>query len=447
LVGGYVRNSLLSLPVTDLDIASKAKPQEVSDALKGIDGIVIIEKAIDFGTIQIDLYLDSEKYSFEHTTFRNDFYHEDGSHRPKYVNFTDDMALDASRRDFTINAIYYHIQNNKLFDPLGGRADLDNMMIKAAKSEAKITLSDDGLRILRMVRFAAELNFMIDPSLFKAAKKYAHYLADISAERKYIEIKKIMLADIKYSGYKGAYKTNKHTRGLIILVESGALKYTLSKLLEGEGVMQSPIYHKYDVLGHLINSYNYSEPDLALRFSALLHDVAKPEVLKENGNMYGHDIRSEQIARQMLNELKAPKALIREVSLLIKNHMFDLEGHAKPNTIKKKAGKIGFDNMLKLAKLRRADFLGSGKNPSLVSADRWEQTIKDMRVNKTPETLSDLAINGTDLIDEFGFKNGEDIGYVLKRLWELTLIKPKQNKRELLLNNVKNIIKQGNIKL
>jgi len=448
LVGGYVRNSLLSLPVTDLDICSIAKPDDIASALIENKEISIIEKAIDFGTIQIDLNFEGKKFSFEHTTFRNDFYHEDGSHRPKYVSFTKDIKLDASRRDFTINAIYYNIEKNELIDPLGGIDDLNKMIIRAAKQDPKTTLSDDGLRILRMVRFAAQLNFKIDPDLFKAAKTYIDYLADISAERKYIEIKKIMLADVKYIGYKGAFNTKKHTRGMIILNQIGGLKYTFERLIEGKGFKQSKKYHEYDVYNHLVQSYDYSEPDLVLRFSALFHDVGKPEAFSNTDKRYEHDAIGEEIAHDMLSDLKAPKAIINDVCLLVKNHMFDLEGNAKPSTVKRKAGKIGFDNMLNLAKLRKADFLGSGKIfDEVETATRWEQIVFEMREKETPESVLDLEINGNDLIKEFGIKNGKDIGLILNKLFNLTLVKPSQNKRDLLLNNVKNIIKQGDITL
>ena len=442
LVGGYVRNSLLSLEVTDLDITSKATPGEIIKGLKKCEDIFIIEKALDFGTIQIDLNYGGEKYSFEHTTFRHDFYHDDGSHRPKHVTFTDNIVADAQRRDFTINAIYYHVEKESLIDPLGGIIDLDQMVIKAVKENPRETLSDDGLRILRMVRFAAELNFKIDPQLFIAAKTYVSYLKDISAERKYIELKKIMLADVKYIGYNGAFKEKKHKRGIIIMNEIGALKYTFSCLQECVGVMQNPKYHKHDVFGHLVESFANSEPDLIIRFSALFHDVAKPYVLNQAGNMYGHDIRSSEMSQKMLKELKAPKAVTHDVSLLVKNHMFDLESKAKPNTIKKKAGEIGFDYMFKLAKLRRADFIGSGRNAGLESAESWENTVREMREQKTPESIRDLAINGNDLISMFGLTDGKRIGYILKKLWDLTLLKPSQNKRELLLKHANNIMKQ-----
>jgi tRNA nucleotidyltransferase (CCA-adding enzyme) len=445
LVGGYVRNALLSLPATDIDITSKAKPQEIVAILSDKPGFSIIEKAPDFGTVQIDLFFEGQKYSFEHTTFRHDFYHEGGAHRPKHVAFTDDIKRDATRRDFTINAIYYNIQSDEMVDPLNGIVDLHNMVIKAAKTDAKKTLSDDGLRILRMVRFASELNFKIDASLFHAAKKYGHYLVDISAERKYIELKKILLADTKYKGYNGAFKTLKHKRGLIALQQINAFKYTFPSMLEGIGVAQNPEYHAYDVFTHGLYSCYASKPDLALRLSALMHDIAKPVVKRETGFMYGHDKRGADITKEQLNALKAPKKLISEVCMLVKNHMFDLEGNAKTNTIKKKAAIVGFKNMRKLADLRRADFIGSGKRCRFEMADHWEKIVDEMIEKNTPQSIADLNISGIDLIDKLHIDQGKDIGAVLDRLYKITVLKPNQNKKDILLRYAKKMIEQGEI--
>lgn len=442
LVGGYVRNSLLDLPVTDLDIASNAKPEQVIRILKNKDEIKIIQKAMDFGTIQIDLFFENKKYSFEHTTFRKDFYHDDGTHRPSHVEFTDEINLDASRRDFTINSIYYSISKDRIIDPLGGAEDLKKQLIRADKKDAKETLKDDGLRIMRMARFAAELNFSLSPDLFKAAKKYSIYLNDISAERKQQEIKKILLADIKYSGFEGAFKTAKHKRGIIILKEANALKSIFPRLLEGVKIGQDKKYHAYDVLMHNINTMTKSKPDYVLRLAGLLHDIAKPEQLKNTSKMHHHENIGSKIAKEQLDNLKTPKAITEKVCTLIENHMFDLEGNAKISTIRKKAGQVGFDNFLMLASLRRADFLGSGKGADFDTAIRWENVINQMREQNTPESISDLEIKGKDLMDALEIKEGQKVGLILERLFQITLQKPKQNKRELLLAHARKILKE-----
>lgn len=442
LVGGYVRNSLLSLEVTDLDIASKARPEKVREILKGKKDIITIPKALDFGTVQVDIIFKEKKYSFEHTTFRKDFYHDDGTHRPSRVEFTESLEQDASRRDFTVNSIYYKISSEEIVDPLGGIQDLERMVIRAAKRYAEETLADDGLRIMRMARFAAELNFSVSPDLFRAAKRFSYYLMDITAERKQQEFKKIVLSDIKYSGFEGAFKTNRAKRGIIILKEANALKYILPSLIEGTGISQDRKYHAHDVLMHNINTMAKSEPDYALRLAGLLHDIGKPTQLITTGKMHDHDMVGSEIAKKELNSLRTPKATTSKVCMLIENHMFDLEGNAKDSTIRKKAAQLGFDNMLLLASLRRADFLGSGKDCSLETASRWEKIVSDMRKLKTPESVSELKITGKEIIEELNIDQGEKVGRILERLFQIALQKPKQNEREKLLAHARNIIKE-----
>lgn len=442
MVGGHVRNALLSLPSADLDITSKATPAQVMAFFEKSGDIRVVPKALDFGTVQIDLFLDGQKISFEHTTFRKDFYHEDGSHRPSAVQFTEDILEDSLRRDFTINALYYDILKEELVDPLGGLKDLYAMRIRAAKEDAEETLNDDGLRIMRMARFAAELNFRVDPKLCKAAKKFSYYLADITPERKQDELKKILLSDIKYGGFKGAFNTSKPKKGMMILKESGALKSLIPDLCSGAGVKQSAAYHAHDVLMHGICTMAAMPPEYSLRLAGLLHDIAKPFVLAQTGKMVGHDVAGEEMARKALNDLRTPKAVIRETTLLIRNHMFDLKGEAKTNTIKKKAGELGFDIFRKLIAFRRADVAGSGMNTPDTSADHWEKVLDEMIASRTPETIADLDIDGKTLMAALNIPEGEKVGQLLNRLHARVLLSPGQNKKEQLITLAKQIFKE-----
>ncbi len=442
MVGGHVRNALLALPSADLDIASKATPEQVMAFFKSMDFVRVVPKALDFGTVQIDLFEDGEKISFEHTTFRQDFYHEGGAHRPSAVQFTEDITADALRRDFTINALYYDILGNTLVDPLGGQTDLMDMRIRAVKQDARETLSDDGLRIMRMARFAAELNFKVDPALFKAAKQYAVYLKDITGERKQTELKKILLADIKYQGFKGAFNASKPKRGMMILKECGALNYLVPALCLGAGVRQDPVYHAHDVLMHGIETMAAAPPDYTLRLAGLLHDIAKPVMLSETGRMVGHDAEGEKMARQVLNDLKMPKAVTSETAELIRHHMFDLTGEAKVNTIKKKAGALGFERFKKLIALRRADLAGSGRPTDDGSADRWQKVLDEMIESGTPETIADMDIDGKTLMEALNIREGETVGKVLKKLHARVLLSPGQNKKDQLMTLARQILKE-----
>ncbi len=194
VVGGAVRNSLMGIPVSDIDICSAARPQEIMELCSGM-GFKCVQKAIEFGTIEIH----AGKNRFEYTTFRSDSYGEGGRHRPEAVKFTLSLEEDARRRDFTINALYCGVCDGTLHDPTGGLEDLKNGVIRAASREPYRVLNDDGLRIMRMVRFAAELGFDIDKNTFETARALRERLRDVSAERIRDELNKILLSDIKYS--------------------------------------------------------------------------------------------------------------------------------------------------------------------------------------------------------------------------------------------------------
>ncbi|MEX1308347.1 MAG: HD domain-containing protein, partial [Eubacteriales bacterium] len=346
------------------------------------------------------------------------------------------------RRDFTINALYYDILGEELVDPLGGVEDVFAMRIRAAKENAEETLNDDGLRIVRMARFAAELNFMVDPALCQAARKFSYYLSDITPDRKQIELKKILLSDIKYKSFKGAINASKPKKGMMILKESGALKFVIPDLCLGAGVKQNEKYHAHDVLMHGICVMAETPPDYALRLAGLMHDIAKPFVLEQTGKMVGHDVAGETLARKTLNDLRTPKAVIKETVLLIRNHMFDLKGEAKTNTIKKKAGEMGFDHFRKLIALRRADVAGSGMNTEDASADHWERVLNEMISSHTPKTIADLDIDGKTLMAALSISEGEKVGQLLKRLHARVLLSPGQNKKEQLIVLAKQILKE-----
>jgi tRNA nucleotidyltransferase (CCA-adding enzyme) len=439
-VGGFVRNSLLHLPLTDFDICSAMLPEEAA-AFMRLEGAHVIEKALDFGTIEIHYLFEGKKHVFEHTTLRKDFYGEGGSHRPLRVVFTDDLALDAVRRDFTINAIYADALSGEVIDITGrGLPHLLEGVIAAAHDDPHQTLQDDGLRLLRLVRFACELGFSIDPALWRAACEKSSLLKDISAERIRDELVKIMLSDTKYpQRTQGAYP---HKNGLLMLKNLGALEMILPSLLQGVGVGQNTQYHVYDVFSHSIQAFAVSPPDLQSRLAALLHDTAKPLAFSSQGNMYGHERYGAEIARDELKALAFDNKTIDTVSLLIKNHMFDLQNKAKPLTVRKKAAELGIALFEKLIALRRSDFIGSGKPLETVeSADKWQAVLAEMIEEKTPFLEKDLKITGTDIMKALGIAEGTLVGEIKKRLLALCIARPSQNTQKSLLRHAKNIYK------
>ncbi len=445
IVGGYVRNLTLGISggdinVSDIDVCSSALPETASAFLRKA-GLAVIEKAPLLGTIEIHLHTGGEKAAFEHTTFRRDYYPPGGTHRPCRVEFTSDMQKDARRRDFTVNVLYLDTQTKEITDPTGkGLKDLKNRILRAAADDPRQTLRDDGLRIMRMARFAAELGFSVDKELLKSAKENAALLEDISVERKRDELVKILLADTKYKQTKKDESAPKY--GLELLVRTGALCYVLPILCKGQGVAQNEKYHSHDVLNHEINSCALTPPILALRLAALLHDIGKPEALEKSGNMYSHEIYGEKLAEKELANLKFDNAAKKTVLTLIKNHMFDLEGKAKPKTIRKRAIKLGRQIFSMLIELRRADFLGSGKGMlKVVSADNWQKELDRMEEQKVPWSVLDLAISGDDIKNALKLSASPKIGQIIEFLFKECVMSPKMNNKNNLIKRAKEYAK------
>ena len=419
-VGGIVRNGLLGVPLSDLDVATPLTPDRVTELCKAA-GIAVIQKAPDFGTVECV----AEGEHMECTTFRQDVYFENGSHRPKSVAFSKDLQTDARRRDFTVNAIYARPETGEVIDPVGGLLDLEQKVIRAAQQDPEITMADDGLRVLRLVRFACELGFSIEPATFEAAKNHAAGLCDLPAERILPELNKILLSDARYGatqpdGEQAAY------RGLRLLNQLGALEYVLPEVCEGKGVAQKAQYHAYDVFEHCLHAVAAAPPTLELRWAALLHDVAKPYCLRTFGKMRGHDKEGQRISKQVLLRLRAPEKLAERVSQLVAWHMYDLDGTAKDSTLRKQIQAFGPAFTLQLCALREADFVGSGMGATAeTTAGRWRRLLEKMQQEGVPFDPKDMAITGKDLI-ELGYF-GKEVGQVKEALFAHLANHPKDN--------------------
>lgn len=425
LVGGYVRNTALGISGGDFDVCSRALPGAAALFLRN-EGLNVIEKAPELGTIEVHVTVNGERYAFEHTTFRRDFYPPGGEHRPSRVEFTDDMRKDAARRDFTVNALYLDLETGEIIDPTErGLGDAEQKLIRAAADDPDITIRDDGLRVMRMARFAAELGFSVSEELMDCAQKRAGLLADISAERKRDELKKIIMADTKYVSLNCA---DAPERGLLILRDAGAIQYILPRLAEGDGIKQSETYHKYDVLGHGIHTCACAPPRLELRLAALLHDIGKPAALRAGGNMYRHEIIGETLAAEELERLRFENSIKAVVPPLVKYHMFDLEGRAKPGTIRRRAVKVGRELFPLLIELRRADFHGSGLyDGPVASADSWQREFDSMMEEHVPWSVKELNITGSDVMRLLDIPPSPAVGKILDILWRECVARPEYN--------------------
>ncbi len=444
-VGGIVRNGLLGLPPSDLDICSAMLPQGVLELCRA-QGIPCIPKALQFGTVEIHY----QGLKLEHTTFRGqEEYEAGGSHRPRAVTLGAEMEQDAFRRDFTCNAMYIEILSGDILDPTMGKQDVSRRILRATTPDPHVILQDDGLRVLRLVRFACELGFAIEENTWAAAKDCVAGLGDIAWERKREELSKILLSDVRYPALHQGHAPVLY--GLHLLHEIGALPYVLPELLEGEGVPQRPQYHRYEVMEHNFHACAAAPPQLTLRLAALLHDVGKPAALREKqlpmdagGHactpgelalprgvtpMLGHDSIGAQMALCMLERLRYPKKIAEEAADLIAHHMYDLNGKAKENTLRARFAGWGYEHSLALCALREADVRGSGYETQWV-AKRWREVLENMQREGAPFSEGQLCCTGKDIMEWLNIPPGPAVGEIKRKLLLHCARYPKDNTPE-----------------
>ncbi len=429
-VGGMVRNALLGLPVHDMDITSAMRMEDVR-ALCAAHGIGCTEKGAFFGTLDLAL----GAWRFEYAAFRAERYGAGGAHRPEGVRFTQSLEEDAFRRDFTVNALYYDILSGQIVDPTGGLADLSARAIRATSPDPGVILSDDGLRILRMARFAAELGFSVEGRTLAAARANVAGVRDISAERLREELDKILLSDIRYGLGSGRVLA-----GLYLLREAGALEALLPEVAAGAGIAQRAEYHAHDVEEHMFRACACAKPTRTARLAALLHDVGKPVMVRETGRMLGHDAAGAELAAGILRRLKYPNAVQEEVVALVRCHMYDLNGNAKETTLRRRFALWGAAFTLALADLREADVHGSGRIAGEVkSAARWRAVLARMQQEGAPLSAEELRCTGSDIMAWLGIPASPRVGEIKRALLLHCACHPRDNVPERLKKIAKDI--------
>ncbi|NCA66555.1 MAG: CCA tRNA nucleotidyltransferase [Clostridia bacterium] len=387
IVGGFVRNQLLwdNCLKTDIDICSSLTPQEVEERLDRRIKIVPVNPRI--GTLKF--IIGEEEY--EYTCFRRDSYPTNGKHTPNEVIFVTDICEDALRRDFTVNALYCEVSKGEVIDPTGnGLADLKNRLIRTTTTPNKV-FGEDGLRLLRLARFAAELGFEIEPDTFEAAQKCADRLADIAPERKSAELDKILYADKKYD------ISNAHYKGLVTIGKLGLWKYLIPEMEDCIGLSQREDYHKYDVYNHILESVRVSPP--GIRLTMLLHDIGKPSAITADGNMHRHATIGADMANRILNStLRYPKAVTARTERLIRNHMYDIDGLTGIGKLRVFIQK-NYDIIEDLLEVREADGRATGNNYDDKIVNRMRTCFLEMKRKNIPLTVRDLDINGIDILE------------------------------------------------
>jgi tRNA nucleotidyltransferase (CCA-adding enzyme) len=425
-VGGCVRDMVLGREPEDWDITTSAKPLEVKKLFRRT-----VDTGIQHGTVTVLL----DKEHFEVTTYRLDGIYEDNRH-PKEVSFTSSLTEDLKRRDFTINAMAYN-EREGFVDLFGGLADIEKGIIRCVGSATE-RFDEDALRILRAIRFSAQLGFAIEEETLKAIRDKAAHLSHISAERIRAELTKLLLSE--------------HPDRLRTLYETGITAVILPEFDRMMVTPQKNIHHIYNVGEHTIRAveevaegpgrdhFTIAERSV-LRWTMLLHDIEKPSTIslgKDGQNhFYGHQEKGAITAKNILKRLKFDNDTLDSVTHLIRWH--DYRFVLTPAGMRKAAAKIGRDYMELLFEVNRADT--SAKNPEHTQ-EKFEK-LKEARKlyaqildKQECVSLKELAVNGRDLIEE-GFQPGKELGDFLNRLLEAVIEHPELNQKETLLEMVK----------
>ncbi len=419
-VGGCVRDSLLGVDCCDIDVCSKLTVDEVKKILSTTD-FVVLDKSLRMGTIIIV----KDDFKVEYTTFRTESYDTaSGNHSPKDVEFTTDILLDAKRRDFTVNAIYFDIARGEYVDLLNGIEHLKQKKLVTVDNP-QIVFEADGLRILRLVRFACELGFDIEQNTFDIAFDNAWRVKDIAIERVRDELCKIVVADKRHPSLN---ETIAHVKGVELLDFFGLLEMFLPEVHALKGLEQPKQYHLYDAYVHTLKAIEAVRCDLQLRLAALFHDIGKAVCFAQNGNFHKHEIVGEEMAVAILERLKFSKADVKEISSLVRWHMLDLKSDMSKNKLRKFVVEHQ-DVVDKLIELKLADGYAtclSRVEPRMLGI--WEE----LKTDGTPLSIKQLPVDGNDLV-EIGIPP-EQRAKILCDLWIESVHNPVLREREKALN-------------
>lgn len=409
-VGGCVRDTLLGRTPSDWDITTSANPADVKKIFRRT-----IDTGIEHGTVTVMI----EHEGFEVTTYRIDGEYEDGRH-PKEVIFTPDIREDLRRRDFTINAMAYN-NSRGIVDEFGGIDDLKAGIVRCVGNPDE-RFNEDALRILRAVRFAAQLDFEIDKNTSESIKVLSQNLTMISKERIQVELDKLLLSD--------------NPGKLVTAYELGITQWILPEFDNMMKTEQNSIYHMYNVGNHTIKVIENIRNDHYLRWAALLHDIGKPLCQTIGGDGYSHfyahgDVGSD-MAVGILKGLKFDNKTVKIVSKLVKYH--DCTIRNTETGVRKMIVKVGKDIFPYLLELKRADLMGKSQYSIDLNTPKAEDIREKYEIIKERGdclSMKEMAVNGRDLI-EWGLTPGEEVGKGLDYLFNKVVADPKLNNKDTL---------------
>ena len=416
-VGGCVRDSMLGITPNDYDLCTSATPEQICRVFHNHRLVRTGEK---HGTIGVVL----GHTVYEITTYRTEGGYADNRH-PDQVTFVSRVEEDLARRDFTVNAMAFHPKTGYL-DPFGGKKDLFSGVLRAV-GDPETRFREDALRILRGVRFACRFRLTPEKKTMGAMEQLAPLLDNLAKERIYSELTQTLC----------------HMKNTDLAAYRNILLTVIPELESTVDFQQHNRHHAYDVFTHTMHVLTAAEPQPALRWASLLHDVGKPGVftLDENqkGHFYGHAQQSAQIAEDVLRRLKAPNDMLEQVSFLITHHMEDL--HPDQATLRRKLSKYGGENLRLLIQLQLADQKGKGTpiHGFDKTCEKMLRIVDQLEKEEGRLQIRDLNIDGHDLM-AIGFEAGPALGECQKQLLELVLSGEVPNEKAALLQKAKELL-------
>lgn len=418
-VGGCIRDSLLGRTPNDWDITTSAKPMEVKALFSHT-----IDTGIQHGTVTILL----DREGFEVTTYRIDGEYEDGRH-PKEVSFTGSLEEDLKRRDFTINALAYN-ETAGLIDIFEGQKDLKDGIIRCV-GNAEERFTEDALRMLRAIRFSAQLGYRIEENTLAAIHKLAGNLEKISAERIQTELLKLIVSP--------------HPDYLRTAYKCGVTKVFFPEFDLAMETPQNHPHHCYNVGEHILHSLLEIPADKVLRLTMLLHDIAKPQCLTvdEKGitHFHGHEEMGADMSRVILRRLRMDNDTTDKVCRLVRFHDYGNGVAPDRRIVRRAVNKIGEDLFADFLLVKKADLLAQSmylREEKLSNLAAWDACYREICEAEECVSLRTLAVNGKDLIAA-GLQPGKELGDILKQLLDEVLESPEKNEKDYLISRAKEL--------
>jgi len=394
VVGGCIRNLIMGKEAHDWDITTKATAEEISRAFKGFKVIPVGKK---FGTVTVVI----EHTNYEVSTFKKN----------KSVQ-TPNLFEDLRHRDFTINALAWK-DGEGVIDYFNGLEDIKQKIIKGVENPVE-RIKEDPLRMLRAVRLSCELDFKIDKTVLQAIEENSSLIKKVSPERIRDELIKILMSNYPRRGFKLLYRL-------------GLLRFIIPELQKCAGISKENLRAGEDLFEHILGLTGNLPSDLNLRLSAILYNIKSISHLNEK----------KEIIVKILQRVRFKNAVIRKVTVLTKENWQVLNFSKKMN-IRQLAARIGMENLEDIWKLKKALIRESRSSERFksVEIERAENNIREILQERPPVSLKDLAVNGKDLI-KLGYKEGKELGKILKKLLKIVIDRPELNKKKILLKVVK----------